>query len=44
MTSFSRGSLTLQPSLARNRWNLLLTLTAGLFTALAVLPLIVVIA
>jgi len=44
MTSFSRGSLTLQSSLARNRWNLLLTLTAGLFTALAVLPLIVVIA
>ena len=44
MTTFSRGSLTLQPSLARNRWNLLLTLTAGLFTALAVLPLIVVIA
>ena len=44
MTSFSRGSLTLQPSLARNRWNLLLTLTSGLFTALAVLPLVVVIA
>jgi phosphate transport system permease protein len=44
MTSFSRGSLTLQPSLARNRWNQLLTITAGLFTALAVLPLIVVIA
>ena len=44
MTTFSRGSLTLQPSLARNRWNQLLTLIAGLFTALAVLPLIVVIA
>ena len=44
MTSFSRGSLTLQPSLARNRWNQLFTITAGLFTALAVLPLIVVIA
>jgi phosphate transport system permease protein len=44
MTSYPRGSLTLQPSLARNRWNQLLTLIAGLFTALAVLPLIVVIA
>ncbi|MBV2350874.1 phosphate ABC transporter permease PstA [Synechococcus sp. HK05] len=44
MTSFNRGSLTLQPSLARNRWNQLLTATAALFTALAVLPLIVVIA
>jgi len=44
MTSYPRGSLTLQPSLARNRWNQLLTLIAGLFTTLAVLPLIVVIA
>jgi phosphate transport system permease protein len=44
MTSYRRGSLTLQPSLARNRWNQLLTLITGLFTALAVLPLIVVIA
>jgi phosphate transport system permease protein len=44
MTSYRRGSLTLQPSLARNRWNQLLTVIAGLFTALAVLPLIVVIA
>jgi len=42
--SYPRGSLTLQPSLARNRWNQLLTVIAGLFTALAVLPLIVVIA
>ena len=44
MTSYPRGSLTLQPSLARNRWNQLLTLISGAFTALAVLPLIVVIA
>jgi len=44
MTTYPRGSLTLQPSLARNRWNQLLTLIAGLFTTLAVLPLIVVIA
>jgi phosphate transport system permease protein len=43
-SSYPRGSLTLQPSLARNRWNQLLTVIAGLFTALAVLPLIVVIA
>ena len=43
-SSYARGSLTLQPSLARNRWNQLLTVIAGLFTALAVLPLIVVIA
>lgn len=43
-SSYARGSLTLQPSLARNRWNQLFTVIAGLFTALAVLPLIVVIA
>ncbi|MFM2172353.1 MAG: phosphate transporter permease PstA [Cyanobacteriota bacterium] len=43
-SSYARGSLTLQRSLARNRWNQLLTVIAGLFTALAVLPLIVVIA
>jgi phosphate transport system permease protein len=43
-SSYPRGSLTLQPSLARNRWNQLFTVIAGLFTALAVLPLIVVIA
>ena len=43
MSSFPRGSLTLRPSLARNRWNQLLTAVAGLFTAVAVLPLVVVI-
>ena len=43
MSSFPRGSLTLRPSLARNRWNQLLTAVAGLFTAMAVLPLVVVI-
>ena len=44
MTSFERGSLTLEPGLARNRWNQSLTLLAALFTGLAVLPLVVVIA
>lgn len=44
MTSFQRGSLTRQPALARNRWNQLFTLLVALFTGLAVLPLIVVIA
>ncbi|CAK6689446.1 phosphate ABC transporter permease PstA [Synechococcus sp. CBW1107] len=44
MTSFERGSLTLEPRLARNRWNQSLTLLAALFTGLAVLPLVVVIA
>ena len=44
MTSFERGSLTLEPGLARNRWNKSLTLLAALFTGLAVLPLVVVIA
>ena len=44
MTSFQRGSLILQPALARNRWNQLLTGLAALFTGLAVLPLVVVIA
>ena len=43
MSVFPRGSLTLRPSLARNRWNKLLTAVAGLFTAVAVLPLVVVI-
>ena len=43
MTSFQRGSLIHQPALGRNRWNQLLTLLAGLFTGLAVLPLVVVI-
>ena len=44
MTSFERGSLTLEPGLARNRWNQSLTVLAALFTSLAVLPLVVVIA
>jgi phosphate transport system permease protein len=44
MTSFQRGSLILQPTLARNRWNQLFTGLAALFTGLAVLPLVVVIA
>ena len=44
MTSFQRGSLILQPALARNRWNQLFTGLAALFTGLAVLPLVVVIA
>ena len=43
MTSFPRGSLTLRRSLARNRWNQIFTIVAGLFTAVAVLPLVVVI-
>jgi phosphate transport system permease protein len=42
MTSFSRGSLSYRPSLGRNRWNLLLTALAGLFAAMAVLPLVLV--
>jgi phosphate transport system permease protein len=44
MTTFQRSSLTLQRGLARNRWNQLFTLVAALFTALAVLPLVVVLA
>ena len=44
MSRFSRGSLIVQPSLARNRWNQLLNGLAGLFTAIAVLPLVVVLA
>lgn len=43
-SSYARGSLTLQPSLARNRWNQLLTVLAALFTAIAVLPLVLVLA
>jgi phosphate transport system permease protein len=42
MTSFPRGALTYRPGLARNRWNHLFTGLAALFTALAVLPLVLV--
>ena len=44
MTSFPRGSLFHRPSLARNRFNQLFTALAALFTAIAVLPLLLVLA
>ena len=44
MTSFPRGSLLHRPSLARNRFNQLFTALAALFTAIAVLPLLLVLA
>jgi phosphate transport system permease protein len=44
MTSFPRGSLLHRPGLARNRFNQLFTALAGLFTAIAVLPLLLVLA
>jgi len=43
-TLYQRGSLQLRPGLARNRWNQLLTGMAGLFAAIAVLPLVLVLA
>jgi phosphate transport system permease protein len=43
-TTFQRGSLKRRPGLARNRWNQLLTAVAALFTAIAVLPLVLVLA
>lgn len=43
-STFQRGSLTRRPGLARNRWNQLLTAVAALFTAIAVLPLVLVLA
>jgi phosphate transport system permease protein len=42
MSIYRRGSLQLRPGLARNRWNQLLTALAALFTAIAVLPLVLV--
>jgi phosphate transport system permease protein len=39
---FSRSSLRLNSSLARNRWNLLFTVVAALFAVIAVLPLVLV--
>ena len=42
MTRFPRGSLLHRPSLGRNRFNQLFTALAGLFTAIAVLPLLLV--
>jgi len=44
MSTLSRGSLSYRHGLARNRWNLLFTGIAGLFTTIAVLPLVVVLA
>jgi len=44
MSSFPRGSLLHRPGLARNRLNQLLTALAALFTAIAVLPLVLVLA
>jgi phosphate transport system permease protein len=44
MTSFPRGSLLHRPALARNRFNQLFTALAALFTAIAVLPLLLVLA
>lgn len=44
MTSLNRGSLSYRPGLARNRWNQLFTGIASLFAAIAVLPLVVVLA
>jgi phosphate transport system permease protein len=44
MTTFTRGSLLHRPGLARNRWSQLLTLVAALFTTIAVLPLVLVLA
>jgi len=44
MGTFTRGSLLHRPGLARNRWNQLLTLVAALFTTIAVLPLVLVLA
>ena len=39
---FSRSSLRLNSSLARNRWNLFFTVLAAVFAAIAVLPLVLV--
>jgi phosphate transport system permease protein len=39
---FDRGSLFFKPSLSRNRFNALFTSIAGLFAAIAVLPLVLV--
>jgi phosphate transport system permease protein len=43
-TLYQRASLQLRPGLARNRWNQVLTGVAALFTAIAVLPLVLVLA
>ncbi|MCP9792778.1 phosphate ABC transporter permease PstA [Vulcanococcus limneticus Candia 3F8] len=40
--AFQRSSLTFRPQLARNRWNAVFTGLAGLATATAVLPLVLV--
>ena len=40
--SFSRSSLRLNSSLARNRWNLFFTVVAAAFALMAVLPLVLV--
>ena len=40
--SFDRGTLLFKPSLSRNRFNSLFTTIAGLFAAIAVLPLLLV--
>jgi phosphate transport system permease protein len=40
--SFSRSSLRLNSSLARNRWNLFFTVVAAVFAVMAVLPLVLV--
>lgn len=39
---FDRQSLLRQPELARNRWNAFFTLVTGLFSLIAVLPLVLV--
>lgn len=41
-SAFARSSLQYQPSLARNRWNTFLTLIAGSFATICVLPLLLV--
>ncbi|MFZ9950695.1 MAG: phosphate ABC transporter permease PstA [Vulcanococcus sp.] len=43
-TLLQRGSLQLRPGLARNRFNQICTALAALFTAIAVLPLVLVLA
>jgi len=43
-TGFVRNSLRFQPGLGRNRWNAALSLIAGLFSTVVVLPLVLVLA
>ena len=44
MSGFQRSSLRFKAQLPRNRWNLLYTCLAGVFAAIAVLPLVLVLA